>query len=40
MKLSITETLEITKELKAMLLHAHTWNTNLVHIISCKQSFF
>lgn len=40
MKLSINETLEISKELKAMHLHVHTWNTNLTHIISCKLAAF
>lgn len=40
MKLCITKTLEITKELKAMHLHTHAWNTNLAHIISCKLEEF
>lgn len=39
-KFSITETLEITKELKALHLRVHTWNTNSAHVISCKLAEF
>lgn len=40
MKFSITETLETTKELKALHLRVRIWNTNSAHIISCKFTEF